>query len=79
MAPVWVPWSDRIAPGDVVPGTVLPRRVDDPLLEPGFEATGDEGSSLHGYITVDQWGVAPVVTPPDAWDTWESDQVWGAD
>src|SRR4051794_12731555 len=42
VAPAWVPWADRIAPGDVAPGTVLPLRVDDPLLEPGFEATGEE-------------------------------------
>ena len=42
VAPTWVPWADRIAPGDVAPGTVLPRRVDDPLLEQGFEATGEE-------------------------------------
>ena len=42
VAPTWVPWAERIAPGDVAPGTVLPKRVDDPLLEQGFEATGDE-------------------------------------
>lgn len=40
--PTWLPWADRLAPGDVSPGIVLPRRPDDPSLEPGFEATGDE-------------------------------------
>lgn len=42
LAPAWLPWSDRLAPGDVSPGDVLPKRVDDPLLEPGFEATGEQ-------------------------------------
>ncbi|KQX62776.1 DUF3027 domain-containing protein [Angustibacter sp. Root456] len=42
LAPQWLPWADRLAPGDLSPGDVLPKRVDDPLLEQGFEATGDE-------------------------------------
>ena len=42
VAPTWLPWADRLAPGDLSPGDVLPKRVDDPLLEQGFEATGDE-------------------------------------
>ncbi|MGL5858334.1 MAG: DUF3027 domain-containing protein [Angustibacter sp.] len=40
LAPAWVPWSDRLAPGDLSPGDVLPRRPDDPLLEQGYEAIG---------------------------------------
>jgi hypothetical protein len=42
LAPEWLPWSQRLAPGDVSPGDVLPLVVDDPLLERGFEATGEE-------------------------------------
>jgi hypothetical protein len=42
LAPTWLPWSDRIAPGDLGPGDLLPIVVDDPRLEPGYEATGDE-------------------------------------
>jgi hypothetical protein len=42
LAPEWLPWADRLAPGDLSPGGVLPRRPDDPLLEQGFEATGDQ-------------------------------------
>ena len=41
-APEWLPWSQRLRPGDVGPQDVLPRRADDPLLEQGYEATGDE-------------------------------------
>ena len=40
LAPAWVPWSNRVAPGDLGPGDVLPFRSDDPCLQPGYE-TGD--------------------------------------
>ncbi len=42
LAPEWLPYADRLAPGDLGAGDVLPFRPDDPFLEQGFEATGDE-------------------------------------
>ncbi len=42
LSPEWLPYSARLAPGDLGPGDVTPRIEDDPLLEAGFEATGDE-------------------------------------
>ena len=42
LAPEWLPYADRLAPGDLGAGDVLPYKEDDPLLEPGFEATGEE-------------------------------------
>ncbi|SNS62035.1 Protein of unknown function [Micrococcales bacterium KH10] len=42
LAPGWLPWADRLRPGDIGPGDVLPFKADDPRLEPGFTATGDE-------------------------------------
>jgi hypothetical protein len=39
LAPAWVPWSDRIAPGDLGATDALPYRADDPYLEPGLEVT----------------------------------------
>lgn len=42
LSPEWLPYADRLAPGDIGPGDVTPRVEDDPLLEAGFEATGDE-------------------------------------
>ncbi|WP_426565656.1 DUF3027 domain-containing protein [Angustibacter sp. McL0619] len=42
LSPQWLPWSDRLAPGDLSAGDVLPKRVDDPNLELGYQATGDE-------------------------------------
>ncbi len=42
LAPVWLPWADRIAPGDLGATDQLPYRVDDPRLEPGYTVTDDE-------------------------------------
>ena len=42
LSPGWLPWAERIAPGDLGPGMVLPKVEDDVRLEQGFEATGDE-------------------------------------
>jgi hypothetical protein len=42
LSPEWLPYAERLAPGDLGPGDVLPFKADDPNLEQGFEATGDE-------------------------------------
>lgn len=42
LSPEWLPYADRLAPGDIGPGDVTPKVDDDPLLEAGFEATGDQ-------------------------------------
>ena len=42
LAPEWLPWSERLRPGDIGPGDVLPFQADDPRLEPGYTPTGDE-------------------------------------
>lgn len=39
MPPTWVPWADRLAPGDLGESDTLPYRSDDPRLEPGYSAT----------------------------------------
>ncbi len=41
LAPAWLPWSERLRPGDVGPGDVLPFQADDPRLVPGYVATGN--------------------------------------
>ena len=41
-APPWVPWRERIRPGDLSPGDVLPVEEDDPRLVPAYLA-GDPG------------------------------------
>ncbi|HWG92822.1 MAG TPA: DUF3027 domain-containing protein [Mycobacteriales bacterium] len=37
LAPEWVPWSARVAPGDLGPGDLLPPPADDPRLVPSYE------------------------------------------
>jgi hypothetical protein len=36
LAPEWVPWSERVQPGDLAPGDVLPPAPDDPRLVPSY-------------------------------------------
>jgi hypothetical protein len=42
LSPEWLPYDQRLAPGDIGAGDVLPYIEDDQRLEPGYEATGDE-------------------------------------
>nr|WP_240755591.1 DUF3027 domain-containing protein [Nocardioides iriomotensis] len=41
VAPAWVPYRDRIKPGDLSPGDLLPTDEDDPRLVPGYTAGDD--------------------------------------
>jgi len=41
LAPKWVPWQERLRPGDLGPGDLLAAPVEDPRLVQGFAATGD--------------------------------------
>ncbi|GLZ80637.1 hypothetical protein Afil01_54440 [Actinorhabdospora filicis] len=42
-APVWVPWSERLAPGDVGVGDLLPTAPDDDRLMPAYVLSDDDG------------------------------------
>ncbi|MBW3085537.1 hypothetical protein KEM60_01737 [Austwickia sp. TVS 96-490-7B] len=42
LSPDWLPYAQRLQPGDVGPGDVLPYQADDANLEVGFEATGQD-------------------------------------
>jgi hypothetical protein len=41
LPPRWVPWDERVRPGDLGPGDLLAPLHDDPRLAPGYTATGD--------------------------------------
>lgn len=61
LAPAWIPWVDRLQPGDVSRSDRLPRRETDERLEPGWEATGEEGDVV-GMDALD-FGRARVLSP----------------
>ncbi len=41
LAPSWLPWDQRVKPGDLGPGDLLAPLSDDPRLVAGYLATGD--------------------------------------
>lgn len=41
LAPKWVPWEERVRPGDLSPGDLLAPPTDDPRLVPGHMSSGD--------------------------------------
>lgn len=41
IAPDWLPWDERIRPGDLSPGDLLAPLPGDPRLVPGYVANGD--------------------------------------
>ncbi|WP_035798742.1 DUF3027 domain-containing protein [Kitasatospora mediocidica] len=48
LAPQWVPWSERLRPGDLGPGDLLPTDADDLRLEPGW--TGEDEPAPNSAI-----------------------------
>ncbi|MEV5929711.1 DUF3027 domain-containing protein [Streptomyces cellulosae] len=61
LAPEWVPWSERLRPGDLGPGDLLPTEADDPRLEPGY--TGADEPPPNSALTED---LADLVDAEDA-------------
>ena len=49
IAPAWVPYRERIQPGDLSPGDILPTDEDDPRLVPAYLA-GDPGDDASDDI-----------------------------
>jgi hypothetical protein len=44
--PEWVPWSERVEPGDLAPGAILPTADDDPRLVAGYESVHEGAAAL---------------------------------
>jgi hypothetical protein len=60
LAPGWVPWTERVRPGDLGPGDLHPTAIDDPRLEPGYGGADalehdDETSSTLSPLRPEQW------------------------
>ncbi|KPI10698.1 Protein of unknown function DUF3027 [Actinobacteria bacterium OK074] len=61
LAPEWVPWSERLRPGDLGPGDLLPTDADDLRLEPGY--TGEEEPPPNSPVSD---GIVELVEAEDA-------------
>jgi hypothetical protein len=78
VAPEWVPWSERVRPGDLGPGDVLPTAPDDARLIAGFAGEDDlESVAALSPLHPGQWEIGlsrPRVLSPigrdDASDRW---------
>ncbi|QEV18724.1 DUF3027 domain-containing protein [Streptomyces alboniger] len=56
LAPEWVPWSERLRPGDMGPGDLLPTDAEDLRLEPGF--TGEEEPPPNSIVSQEMAALA---------------------
>jgi hypothetical protein len=52
LAPEWVPWSERLRPGDLGVGDLLPTREDDERLVPGYTGADDAPDADPSYADV---------------------------
>ncbi|PJE97599.1 DUF3027 domain-containing protein [Streptomyces carminius] len=65
LAPEWVPWSERLRPGDLGPGDLLPTESDDPRLEPGY--SGEDIPPPNSVLSEEAWdGSAGLAAAEDA-------------
>ncbi|MEV5595765.1 DUF3027 domain-containing protein [Streptomyces sp. NPDC052496] len=51
LAPEWVPWSERLRPGDMGPGDLLPTEAEDLRLEQGAGGAGSAGTGVLPGVT----------------------------
>jgi hypothetical protein len=71
LAPQWVPWQDRLQPGDLSPGDLLSPPTNDPRLVPGYVSSGDpELDELAGELGLGRRQVL------SAWGRIEAAQRW---
>jgi hypothetical protein len=55
LAPEWLPWSDRLRPGDVGVGDLLPSEEDDERLVPGYTGADDSPDVAEFAAAVGPW------------------------
>jgi hypothetical protein len=72
LAPSWVPWSERVQPGDLGPGDLLPPPADDPRLVPSYaDVDADElPFDLHRELGLGRPRVLSLDGRADAAERW---------
>ncbi len=81
LSPPWVPWEERLRPGDLGPGDILPTLEDDDRVMPGWAAAptppfDPEASQEQWWVAAEAGLVRPRVMSPlgraDTIDRWYS-------
>jgi hypothetical protein len=57
LAPAWVPWHERLRPGDLSVGDVLPSTEDDPRLAPAYTVDDDSADDPEGSVVASEIGL----------------------
>jgi hypothetical protein len=57
LAPAWVPWQERLRPGDLSVGDVLPSTEDDPRLAPAYLVDDDSADDPEGRVVAEELGL----------------------
>jgi hypothetical protein len=57
LAPAWVPWHERLRPGDLSVGDVLPSTEDDDRLVPAYLADDDSADDPEGRVVAFEIGL----------------------
>jgi hypothetical protein len=58
VAPAWVPWAERVRPGDLAVGTIWPTPVDDQRLTAGLTGLDElEGAADRSPVHPSQWEI----------------------
>jgi hypothetical protein len=57
LAPAWVPWHERLRPGDLSVGDVLPSTEDDARLVPAYLVDDDSAEDPEGRIVGEELGL----------------------
>ena len=70
LPPPWVPWSERLRPGDLGVGDLLPTSSEDDRLVPGFFEADDDLEDLYWQLGLGRPRVLSPIGRDDASDRW---------
>ena len=72
LAPVWLPWRERLRPGDLGVGDLLPTELDDERLAPGFTASDETDHQMIWEPGLGRARVLSAIGREEAADRWYS-------